>query len=87
MTMQMGAGKSSGSAATRVRSASSPPAEVPMTTIRSLAMVKTRMLILLFVGKNPMSDADAAQPSQPHSDSVPSLVIGLGASAGGIVGA
>src|SRR5690349_1915971 len=85
-TIAMAAGKSAGRFATTSRSASMPPADVPMTTtcwggIPSYTTLRTRAPMADGTTDELEPEQQAQQHRRPHG---PAMVVGIGASAGGI---
>src|SRR4030095_4516279 len=80
------ASKSSGRLAARIFSASIPPAQAPITTMRWIAIVPHKAHILT-VPRPPAMGKKSRKPEPepaPRPADEPFLVVGLGASAGGI---
>jgi hypothetical protein len=87
--MQIGAGKSGGSAGTKSRRASSPPVEAPITTmrrmlIRLLRQARAPGLDYVFGTKPIMTDLQGETSMSRGDRRSRPIVVGLGASAGGI---
>src|SRR5262252_7535073 len=81
-TTQIGAGNSSSSAATSARSASIPPADAPMTTICFERV--TVCLYYAYQGRQVMAEVMEESATDARPDDRLLLVVGIGASAGGI---
>src|SRR5688500_11341895 len=86
MTMAIAASKSRGSAPMIVRKASIPPDDVPITTTRFVCMHPQRSILRLAPGPAVTDNTDDFPLPEPQATLPPpvSLVVGLGASAGGI---